>query len=125
VRDPKARSRKRYDGTASRVISIGVFVALEALPFQIISDLKARPLLRIRYGGDLGEGGFHIGASQNETSLWPSANFRFQHVSVSGSGEPLNVSTAYPFNIFFGPLQRFNDSTNHDSEAKCSSNHSP
>jgi hypothetical protein len=47
VRDPKAKPRKRYDGTASRVISTGVFVALEALPFQIISDLKARPLLRI------------------------------------------------------------------------------
>jgi hypothetical protein len=99
VRDPKAKSRKRYDGTASRVISIGVFVALEALPFQIISDF-----------GDLGEGGFYIGTSRNETSLWPSANFRFQHVSVSGSGEPLNVSTACPFNIFFGPLQRFNES---------------
>jgi hypothetical protein len=56
---------------------------------------------------------FHIGASQNETSLWPSANFRFQHVSVSGSGEPLNVSTAYLLNVFFGPdspIQRFNDS---------------
>jgi len=38
VRDPKAKPRKRYDGTASRVISTGVFVALEALPFQIISD---------------------------------------------------------------------------------------
>jgi hypothetical protein len=38
VRDPKAKPHKRYDGTASRVISTGVFVALEALLFQIISD---------------------------------------------------------------------------------------
>jgi hypothetical protein len=84
VRDPKAKPRKRYDGTASWVISTGVFVALEALPFQIISDF-----------GDLGEGGFHIGNSRNETSLCPSS------------------------------LTPFNDSTNHDSEAKSSPNHSP
>jgi len=49
VRDPKAKSRKRYDETASRVISIGVFVALEALPFQIRSDF-----------GELSEGGLEI-----------------------------------------------------------------
>jgi hypothetical protein len=49
VRDPKAKPRKRYDGTASRVISTGVFVALEALPFQIISDF-----------GEVGEGGLKV-----------------------------------------------------------------
>src|SRR5205807_582849 len=43
---------------------------------------------------------FRVGASQDKISLWPSANFRFQRASVSGSGKPLN--------IFFGPLQRFN-----------------
>jgi hypothetical protein len=34
-------------------------------------------------------------------------DFKFQHVGVSGSGVPLNVSTAYLLNIFLVPLQQF------------------
>jgi hypothetical protein len=56
VRDPKAKPRKRYDGTASRVISTGVFVALEALLFQIIRDFgklsEATRRSSVTFGGD-------------------------------------------------------------------------
>src|SRR6266576_2842459 len=41
----------------------------------------------------------------------PSANFRFQRVSVSGSGKLSQLSTAYFSRSSLVPLQRFNVST--------------
>ena len=56
--DPKAKPRKRSDGIASPEISPGVFVALEASPFQVIRDL-----------GELGEGGLKVLADDMDGKL--------------------------------------------------------
>jgi hypothetical protein len=54
-----AKPRKRCDEIASpRVISTGVFVALEASPFQVIRDL-----------GKLGEGGLKVLADDMDGKL--------------------------------------------------------